>query len=186
MECLSLDFTSPRVSMGSPNRLNILPRVALPTGTLMGAPVSSAFIPLISPSVEASAMHLTVSLPTCCATSRVRSIPFLVSLIFMALWMDGSLLEGNLISTTGPIICAICPIFNSFNLLFESTTIKVVVYLKQLFLFLRKRFRTGNYLEELLGDGLLPGPVIRACKLPDYLFRILRGGDHCDPSRRKL
>jgi hypothetical protein len=40
-----------------------------PDGTLIGAPLSIASMPLVSPSVEDRATHLTTSSPICCAAS---------------------------------------------------------------------------------------------------------------------
>ena len=77
--------TTPRSSMGSPSRLNIRPSVCLPIGTVMGPPVSSAFMPRTRPSVESSAMHRTVLLPRCDATSQVMLRFRPASLIFSAL-----------------------------------------------------------------------------------------------------
>ncbi len=53
-------FTGPCSSTGSPKTLNILPRVASPTGTDIYAPVSIASIPLTRPSVPLIATALTL------------------------------------------------------------------------------------------------------------------------------
>ena len=89
-------------STGCPNTLNILPNVASPTGTVIGAPVSTTSIPLTSPSVELIDIHLTVSPPTCCATSATISLsPCFITNAFNRLGKLFSL--SNLTSNTGPI-----------------------------------------------------------------------------------
>ena len=60
---------SPSPSMGSPSALNILPRVHLPTGTLMPLPVAMTSMPRAIPSLPAIIMHLTVLAPICASTS---------------------------------------------------------------------------------------------------------------------
>ena len=52
--------TGPKLSTGSPRTLKIRPRVAPPTGTLRGAPVSITLIPLVKPSVALIATALTL------------------------------------------------------------------------------------------------------------------------------
>ena len=94
--------------MGLPSTLNIRPRVFSPTGTLIGAPVAIASIPLTSPSVEPMAIHLTVSSPRCCATSTTSSPPSLRGILIASL-ISGSLPSVNLISRTALIICVIFP-----------------------------------------------------------------------------
>ena len=69
---LSFVFTSPFISIGSPNTFIILPRVASPTGTLIGALVFSTSSPLFNPSVVPMATVLTTPSPNCCCVSRTR------------------------------------------------------------------------------------------------------------------
>ena len=57
------------------------PRVDLPTGTLMGPPVSSTAMPRTSPSVACIATERTVLLPMCEATSHVMWMFLAASLI---------------------------------------------------------------------------------------------------------
>ena len=64
----------PRSSIGSPMTLMMRPRVAAPTGTRMGAPVSATGWPRTRPSVESMEIVRTVFSPRCCATSRTRRI----------------------------------------------------------------------------------------------------------------
>ena len=63
--------TGPRPSIGSPRRLKTRPRVASPTGTVTGAPVSITVIPRARPSVLPKATQRTREPPSCCWTSPV-------------------------------------------------------------------------------------------------------------------
>ena len=58
--------------MTSPNTLNIRPRVASPTGTVIVVPGAQTSIPRARPSLPANMIHRTVSCPTCWDTSMVR------------------------------------------------------------------------------------------------------------------
>ena len=49
---LASALTGPRLSIGSPSRLNTRPSVSLPTGTVTGPPVSATSMPRRRPSVE--------------------------------------------------------------------------------------------------------------------------------------
>ena len=99
-------FTGPCSSTGSPNTLNILPKVASPTGTDIGAPVSVASMPLTRPSVPLIATALTLWSPSSCWTSAVSAMScpagFLAS-ILKAFKIFGNLPAGNSTSRTGPI-----------------------------------------------------------------------------------
>ena len=64
----------PRSSTGSPMTLRTRPRVGRPTGTVMGAPVSVAFIPRTMPSVGSMATQRTRFSPRCCSTSTMTSM----------------------------------------------------------------------------------------------------------------
>mmetsp|Transcript_6804 Transcript_6804/g.12175 ORF Transcript_6804/g.12175 Transcript_6804/m.12175 type:complete len:247 (+) Transcript_6804:65-805(+) len=64
----------PRSSMGSPMTFMIRPRVAGPTGTVMGAPVSTTLRPRAKPSVAPREMVRTRLSPRCWATSRVMGV----------------------------------------------------------------------------------------------------------------
>ena len=102
------------LSTGSPRRLNTRPRQASPTGTVIGPPVSTAFVPRTRPSVEFMAIHLTTSSPICCATSAVSFAPF--DSISMALRRAGSSSCAKRISRTGPMTCTTSPM--CFSLMF--------------------------------------------------------------------
>ncbi len=60
-------------STGSPSTFQRRPSVTLPTGTLMGAPVSTTSTPRGRPSVESIATARTRSSPRCCWTSAISS-----------------------------------------------------------------------------------------------------------------
>ena len=64
-----------RLSTGSPSTFQRRPSVSLPTGTLIGAPVSTTSTPRGRPSVESMATARTRSSPRCCCTSAIRSRP---------------------------------------------------------------------------------------------------------------
>ena len=61
-------------STGSPSTFSTRPRVAGPTGTEMGAPVSVAGMPRCMPSVGFIATARTRFSPRCCCTSTTTSI----------------------------------------------------------------------------------------------------------------
>ena len=82
------------------------PSVFMPTGTLIGSPVSVHSWPRVRPSDVSMAMHRTVFSPSCWATSRTRRAPlFLVSNAFR---ISGRW-PSNCTSTTGPITWVILP-----------------------------------------------------------------------------
>jgi len=78
-------FTGPFPSIVSPVRLKIRPRQPSPTGTEIGAPVSTASMPRTRPSVESIAMQRTMLSPTCSAASTVRRMSFSLSSMMIAL-----------------------------------------------------------------------------------------------------
>ena len=106
------DFTGPISSTGSPVTLRMRPRVALPTGTWMGAPVFFTGVPRARPSVESMEMQRTMFSPRCCATSMVRlsAWALMVGLVTLrAVYTSGSPPGGNSTSTTGPRTWVILP-----------------------------------------------------------------------------
>src|ERR1035437_1230845 len=127
MGSISLESIGPRSSLASPKTLIRRPRHARPTGTVIGAPVSSTVMPRVRPSVAPIAIARTVLSPRWLATSQVKVVaapleaplPALASLILMALYMPGSLPGGNSTSKTGPITCTIFPMFIILSLLLE-------------------------------------------------------------------
>ncbi len=92
--------------------LRMRPSVALPTGTLMGAPVFFTTWSRASPSVLSMAMVRTVFSPRSCATSRTRLSgwsPRLALLTRRAVYISGMAPGGNSTSTTGPRTWVIFP-----------------------------------------------------------------------------
>ena len=80
---VSVAWTGPRSSTGSPTTFRMRPRVASPTGTEIGPPVSVTAAPRTRPSVASMAMVRTVFSPRCWATSRTSLRPlFSVSSAF--------------------------------------------------------------------------------------------------------
>src|SRR6266581_1514834 len=108
-------FTGPSSSTGSPITLSTRPRVAGPTGTMMGPPVSVAFIPRTMPSVGSMETQRARFSPMCCSTSAITSmampLPLPSSWMRTALWMGG-MAWSNSTSTTGPMICTTRPTFS--------------------------------------------------------------------------
>ena len=95
-------------SIASPNTLKRRPRVFSPTGVLMPLPVAVTSMSLQRPSLEASIIQRTVSLPICCATSITHFLsPLLTS---SASLIAGRFSSSNATSTTGPITCIIFPL----------------------------------------------------------------------------
>ena len=95
--------TGPFSSMGWPSTSKTRPSVTGPTGTVIGAPVSTAFAPRARPSVVVMATARTQLLPRCCWTSHTSGRAVTLS-ISTALKMAGSCPAGNSMSTTGPVI----------------------------------------------------------------------------------
>ena len=62
------------LSTGSPSTFHSRPSVSLPTGTVIGPPVSTTSTPRGRPSVESMATARTRSSPRCCCTSAIRSM----------------------------------------------------------------------------------------------------------------
>ena len=61
-------------SIVSPSRLKMRPRVTLPTGTVIGPPVSTTSMPRARPSVVSMATARTRSSPRCCWTSQISRV----------------------------------------------------------------------------------------------------------------
>ncbi len=98
--------TGPASSTGSPTTLRMRPSVSLPTGIMMGLPVSLTSVPRVSPSVESMAMARTVDSPRCWATSRTRlsaRAEMLGLVSVSAFRILGSIPGGKSTSTTGPM-----------------------------------------------------------------------------------
>ena len=80
----------------------------MPTGTVMGSPVSMQRLLRTRPSVEDMEMQRTVSSPVCWATSTMMWLPSSLSTL-MALFRLGSSPWSKRMSTTGPMTWMILP-----------------------------------------------------------------------------
>ena len=92
--------------MGCPITFHRRPSVGSPTGTEIGAPVSTTSTPRASPSVESIATARTRSSPRCCCTSAT-SVPS-PSEISRAVRISGRR-SGKTASSTTPLISMIFP-----------------------------------------------------------------------------
>src|SRR5919199_4530874 len=119
--------TSPARSIGSPRRLKIRPRVASPTGTVIGLPESTTSMPRERPSVESMATARTRSSPRCCWTSQTRTSA-LVPVSFSSssdssplgrsmvrAWLISGSASEKTASTTTPWISSMRPTFRAFS-----------------------------------------------------------------------
>ena len=78
----------------------------MPTGIMMGLPVSRTSMPRMRPSVESMATARTVDSPRCWATSstRLSGLSEMLGLLtVMALRIRGNWPGGKSTSTTGPM-----------------------------------------------------------------------------------
>jgi hypothetical protein len=67
-------LTGPISSTGSPITFSTRPSVSAPTGTVIGPPVSIAFMPRTIPSVGNMLTQRTRFSPRCCSISAITSI----------------------------------------------------------------------------------------------------------------
>ena len=81
-----------------------------PTGTEIGAPVSTTAVPRARPSVESIATARTRSSPRCCCTSAISSPPSGRSMLQRG--VDLGELVGKTASTTTPLISIRLPTFS--------------------------------------------------------------------------
>ena len=98
--------------MGSPSRLKILPSVPLPTGTVIGAPVSVTLSPRLTPSVASIAIARTRSSPRCCCTSSVKNPsvrPPSGWISIVSAWKISGMWPGKTTSMTTPVTCSTVP-----------------------------------------------------------------------------
>lgn len=112
----------------SPMALNTWPRVTLPTGTEIGAPVSTTAAPRTMPSVGLSEMARTMLSPRWEATSSVTVwvSPPMVTWVVRALFCSGIVSAENSTSTTGPMTRAMRPVAPLLVLLGASLTVAVM------------------------------------------------------------
>src|ERR1051326_9521521 len=161
----------PASSMGSPITFMMRPKVAGPTGTRMGPPVSVTTWPRTRPSVESIAIARTVFSPRCWATSNtrrtvlpVRASTFVVSSAFRI----AGRLPSNCTSTTAPMICVRRPL-----------ELGVCAFMAVSFSKRSNGRSAGDDLNQLLGDLRLAGAVHLNGKRFDEVACVARGAVHC-------
>src|SRR5690242_11288808 len=149
----SFALTGPRSSTGSPITLMMRPRVSGPTGTAIGAPVSSTSAPRTRPSVVSIAIVRTVFSPRCCATSSTRVLPWFC--VCSALRIDGSS-PSNFTSTTAPMTWLMVP----------------VLFFAMISLVRSERLGARDDLDEFFCDDRLTGAVVGDRQTVDHLARV--------------
>src|SRR5258705_3419271 len=149
------------------------PRPTSPTGTEIGPPLSTACMPRTSPAVELMAMQRTTVSPMWSATSTVRSMPFALSSMRIALRIFGSLSGSTATSTVGPITCTTRPAF----MLGSSQPTGTRPARRWGLL---ERLGATHDVQQFLGDHRLANPVALQHQRVDQLARILARRSHRD------
>src|SRR3569623_235946 len=161
----------PASSIGSPITFMMRPRVAGPTGTRIGAPVSTTAWPRVRPSVESMAMARTAFSPRCCATSHTRRTVLPVrgsTLVVSSAFKIAGRAPSNSTSTTAPM-----------------TWIRRPLDWLMACLFLLDGGGAGDDFNQLLGDLRLAGTVHLNGKGLDHVARIAGGIVHRGHLRRE-
>ncbi len=96
-------------STGSPSTLRIRPSAGLPTGTVIGPPVSSAPMPRTTPSVDDIATARTWLRPMCCCNLG-RQVDVALEDLERVVELR-ELLRSNSTSMTGPMTWTTLPVF---------------------------------------------------------------------------
>src|SRR6185437_4723532 len=168
MARLPSDLIGPASSTGSPITFMMRPSVPVPTGTMIGLPVSLTSWPRTRPSAVSIAMVRTVDSPRCCATSSTRRLPpFWVSRAFR---MAGRC-PSNCTSTTAPMTCVIRPVW------LAGVAMKVLSFefwLKRP----SDRLGAGDDFNQLLGDHGLTGSVVDQGLLANHVAGVAGGVVH--------
>src|SRR6185312_10261986 len=168
MARLPSDLIGPASSTGSPITFMMRPSVPVPTGTMIGLPVSLTSWPRTRPSAVSIAMVRTVDSPRCCATSSTRRLPpFWVSRAFR---MAGRC-PSNCTSTTAPMTCVMRPVW------LAGVAMKVLSFefwLKRP----SDRLGAGDDFNQLLGDHGLTGSVVDQGLLANHVAGIAGGVVH--------
>src|SRR3954469_17037359 len=171
MARLSVVWTGPASSTGSPITLMMRPRVSSPTGTEIGSPVSLTSWPRTRPSDVSIAMVRTVDSPRCWATSSTRRFPpFLVSSAFKIAGRGPS----NCTSTTAPITWVMRPVW-----------LVPLAIAGPCYLFTygacgtkSQRLGAGNDLDQFLRDHRLARTVVGQRLLADHFTGVAGGIIH--------
>src|ERR671932_548645 len=177
-------------SMTSPSRLKMRPRVTLPTGTVMGPPVSMTSVPRESPSVVSIATARTRSSPRCCWTSSTRCVPVPAEMpscssglssrsITIAELISGSS-SGKTASTTTPWISSIRPTLRPSRRSCSCCSWVAAINL------LGQALRPGDHFHDLLGDRGLALAVHLQGVFLDQLAGVLRRVAHRGHARSQL
>src|SRR5579871_1431327 len=162
-------LTGPRSSIGSPTTLMMRPSVSGPTGTEIGAPVSTASVPRTRPSVVSIATVRTALSPRCCATSSTRVLP---SCFTCSADKIAGRSPSNFTSTTAPMTWVMRPtLFFAMGVLSSLAS---------------DGLGTGDDLDQLLGDDGLSRAVIVHGQAVDHVAGIARRVVHRGHARAVL
>src|SRR3712207_3727610 len=159
------------------------PRAASPTGTAIGAPVSTISIPRIAPSVDDIATARTMLRPMCCctsATSRIRSPASVLASSSSALYNSGSVSDSKATSSTGPMTWTILPVVR------PAVAVAILLSVRPALLSARQRRRAADDLRDLLRDPRLPRAVVGPPEDVEHLPRVVGRVLHRRPPRRLL
>src|SRR4051812_1812277 len=144
-------------SIVSPSRLKMRPSVMLPTGTVIGPPVSMTSIPRARPSVVSIATQRTRSSPRCCWTSSTRCVPVPEEMpsassglssrsITSAELISGSC-SGKTASITTPLISSIRPTLRPSSVFSSERSCVAAIQVS-----LRERLSARDDFHDLLRD----------------------------------
>src|SRR5262245_31625720 len=145
-------------SSACPSRLKMRPFVTSPTGTEIGAPVSTTTIPRRQPSVDDIATQRATSLPRCWLTLSKTAIPRCLSASVSAVFRRGGLPGSKRTSTTGPKIWATEPVLEAVFVVMGG-------------LGSAQRFGAADDVEQLLRDAFLALAVVHALEDPLHVGR---------------
>src|SRR4051812_17880733 len=183
--------TSGPLSIASPSRLKMRPRVASPTGTVIGPPVSTTRSPRWTPSVASIATARTRSSPRCCCTSQTSCVaspsPSPAVSIVTAEKISGSW-SGKAASITTPVTCSTRPTLLPFAPLlsamasFSRLQIEGSLHLSSL----SERLGAADDLQDLLRDFRLTRPIHLQGQVADHRLRVLGGVAHRGHPRAQL
>src|SRR3954453_1130331 len=188
----SVPSTGGPLSIGSPSRWKMRPRVASPPGTVIGPPVSVTTAPRSIPSVASIATARTRSSPRCCCTSQTRTAdspsPPLVSIV-TAEKISGSW-SGKTASMTTPVTCStrpwlvpLVPLLSAMGS-FSGHSNRSCFWLSGSSL--AERLGAADDLQDLLRDFRLTRTVHLQGQVADHRLRVLRRVPHRGHPRTQL
>src|SRR3954453_10403262 len=178
-------------SITSPRTLKIRPSVFLPTGTVIGPPVSTTSIPRARPSVVSMATARTRSSPRCCWTSHTRCVPVPEEMpscssglssrsMTIAELISGSL-SGNTASITTPWISSIRPTLRSCCCVSCVCSAATAICSP-----LGQALCAGHNFHDLLGDLCLAFAIHLQRQILDDVPGVLGGVAHGGHARAEL